>query len=297
VDSVGESIDGISVVEGLGAEDLEEESIASQRRAVVNVLIRLDNPDKLLNGVVKVKLDLVRRRTNRLITSELELSNKVLVGVLGHSASLVSVQEHIVNVQRSSNQRLIVGNGGRDRASNVVLLSSLVSSSGRVRVLVTVQGGNSPQALINRADIKVDLDLVVLESNQRESQTGVSTEPELERNVQGGLRKSVTGSANLTGSQGVARGLNIRERGISDEGKLGGVTNHLEVASLLLRGHSELIPDVHPVTILTVNSLTTDLNLNLGNKLLTGVIQPTGIDTGVLASGVVSKTHKLVNLG
>jgi hypothetical protein len=297
VDSVGESIDGISVVEGLGAEDLEEESIASQRRAVVNVLIRLDNPDKLLNGVVKVKLDLVRRRTNRLITSELELSNKVLVGVLGHSASLVSVKEHIVNVQRSSNQRLIVGNGGRDRASNVVLLSSLVSSSGRVRVLVTVQGGNSPQALINRADIKVDLDLVVLESNQRESQTGVSTEPELERNVQGGLRKSVTGSANLTGSQGVARGLNIRERGISDEGKLGGVTNHLEVASLLLRGHSELIPDVHPVTILTVNSLTTDLNLNLGNKLLTGVIQPTGIDTGVLASGVVSKTHKLVNLG
>jgi hypothetical protein len=119
----------------------------------------------------------------------------------------------------------------------------------------------------------------------------------LERHVKGGLRKSVTGSANLTGSQGVARGLNIRERGISDEGKLGGVTNHLEVASLLLRGHSELIPDVHPVTILTVNSLTTDLNLNLGNKLLTGVIQPTGIDTGVLASGVVSKTHKLVNLG
>jgi hypothetical protein len=296
VDSIGESIDGISVVEGLGTEDLEEESIASQRRAVVNVLIGLDNPDKLLNGVVKVELDLVRRRTNRLITSELELSNKVLVGVLGHSASLVSVQEHIVNVQRSSNQRLIVGNGGRDRASNVVLTSSLSKSSGRVRVLVTVQGGNSPQALINRADIKVDLDLVVLESNQRESQTGVSTEPELERNVQGGLRKSVTGSANLTGSQGVARGLNIRERGISDEGKLSGVTNHLEVTSLLLRGHSELIPDVHPVTILTINSLTTNLDLNLGNELLTGVIQPTGIDTGVLASGVVSETHKLVDL-
>jgi hypothetical protein len=296
VDSVGESIDGISVVEGLSTEDLEEESIASQRRAVVNVLIGLDNPDKLLNGVVKVELDLVRRRTNRLITSELELSNKVLVGVLGHSASLVSVQEHIVNVQRSSNQRLIVGNGGRDRASNVVLLSSLVSSANRVRVLVAVQGGNSPQALINRADIKVDLDLVVLESNQGESQTGVSTEPELERNVQGGLRKSVTGSTNLTGCQGVARGLNIRERGISDEGKLGGVTNHLEVTSLLLRGHSELIPDVHPVTILAINSLTTNLDLNLSNKLLTGVIQPTGIDTGVLAGTVVSKTHKLVNL-
>jgi hypothetical protein len=294
VDSVGESIDGISVVEGLSTKYLEEESIASQRRAVVNVLVRLYNPDKLLNGVVKVELDLVRRRTNRLITSELELSNKVLVGVLGHSASLVSVQEHIVNIERSSNQRLIVSNGGRNRASNVVLSTG---SRASIRVLVAVQCGNSPQALINRADIKVDLDLVVLESNQRESQTRVGAEPELEGHVQSGLRKSVTGSTNLTGSQGVTRGLNIRERRISDEGKLGGVTNHLEVSTLLLRSHSELIPDVHPVTILTINSLTTNLDLNLGNKLLTGVIQPTGIDTGVLAGGVVSETHKLVDLG
>jgi hypothetical protein len=119
----------------------------------------------------------------------------------------------------------------------------------------------------------------------------------LERHVKGGLRKSVTGSTNLTGRQGVTRGLNIRERRISDEGKLGSVTNHLEVSTLLLRGHSELIPDVHPVTILAINSLTTNLNLNLSNELLAGVIQPTGIDTGVLAGGVVSKTHKLVNLG
>jgi hypothetical protein len=294
VDSIGESIDGISVVEGLGTEDLEEESIASQRRAVVNVLIGLDDPDKLLNGVVKVELDLVRRRTNRLITSELELSNKVLVGVLGHSASLISVQKHIVNIERSSNQRLIVSNGGGNRASNSVLSTRSRTS---IRIGVAVQCGNSPQALINRADIKVDLDLVVLESNQRESQAGVGAKPELERHVKGGLRKSVTGSANLTGSQGVARGLNIRERGISDEGKLGGVTNHLEVASLLLRGHSELIPDVHPVTILAIDSLTTNLNLNLSDKLLAGVIQPTGIDTSVLAAGVVSKTHKLVDLG
>ena len=292
VDSIGESIDGISVVEGLGTEDLEQESIASQRRAVVNVLVRLDNPDELLNGVVKVKLDLVRGRTNRLITSELELSDQVLVGVLGHSASLVGVQEDIVDVQRGSNQRLIVGNGGRDRAANNVLFRSAT-----VRVLITVQCGNSPQALINRADIKVDLDLVVLESNQRESQTGVCAEPELERNVQSGLRESVTGSANLTRSSRVTRRLNLSERGISDEGKLGGVTDHLEITTLLLGGHCELVPDVHPVTILTINSLTTNLDLNLSNELLAGEIQPTGIDTGVFAGRVVSETHKLVDLG
>jgi hypothetical protein len=291
VDSVGESVDGISVVKGLGTKDLEEESIASQRRAIVNVLIRLDNPDELLNGVVKVELDLIGRRTNRLITSELELSDQVLVGVLGHSASLIGIEEDIVNVQRGGDQRLIVSDGGGDGASNRVLLTS------RVGVLVAVQGGDSPQALINRADIKVDLDLVVLESNQRESQTRVGAEPELEGHVQSGLRESVSGGANLTGSQGVARRLNIRERGISDEGELSGVTNHLEITSLLLSSHGELIPDVHPVTILTINSLTTNLDLNLGDELLAGEIQPTSIDTSVGARGVVAKTHKLVNLG
>ena len=43
----------------------------------------------------------------------MELSDQILVGVLGESSALVSVQEHIVNVQRGSDQRLVVGNGGR----------------------------------------------------------------------------------------------------------------------------------------------------------------------------------------
>jgi hypothetical protein len=292
VNGVGKSIDGISVVEWLGTKNLEKKSIASQRRAIINILIGLDNPDKLLHGVVEVELDLVGRRTNRLITSELELSDQVLVGVLGHSASLIGIEEHIVNVQRGSNQRLVVGDGGRDWASNCVL-----TCLARVWVGVAVQGGNSPQALINRSDIKIDLDFVVLESNQGKGKTGVGAEPELKRDVKGCLRKSVTGGAHLTGSQRVTRGLNIRERRISDEGKLSGVTNHLEVSTLLLRGHCELVPDVHPVTILALDSLTSDLNLNLSNKLLTGEIQPTGIDAGVVSRRVVSKTHKLVNLG
>jgi len=101
----------------------------------------------------------------------------------------------------------------------------------------------------------------------------------------------------LTGSQGVARSVDLRERGISDEGKLGGVTDHLEVSTLLFGGHCELVPDVHPVTILAVNSLATNLNLNLSDQLLTGEIQPTGIDTGANASGEGGNTHELVNLG
>jgi hypothetical protein len=229
--------------------------------------------------VVKVELDLIGRGTNRLITSELELSDQILVGVLGESSALVSVQEDIVDVQRGSNQRLVIGNGGGNGASGGILVESIASggssaSSGVVgsSTRVARQGGDSPQALINRADIKVNLDLVVLESDQRQSKTGVGAKPELERDVQSGLRESISGGANLTGSQGVARAINLRERGISDEGKLGSVTNHLEISTLLLSSHCELVPDVHPVTILAVNSLTTDLNLNLSNELLTGEI-------------------------
>jgi hypothetical protein len=251
----------------------------------------LDNPDELLNRVVEVELDLVTGRTDRLITSELELGNEVLVRVLSHSAALISVKEHVINVQRGSNKGLVVGNGGRDRASNSVLTSRT-----SVRVGVAVKGGNSPETLINRTDIKVNLDFVVLKSNQRKGKTRVGTEPELKRNIKGCLRKSITRSTHLTRSKGVTRRLNIRERRISDEGELSGVTNHLEVSTLLLRGHCELVPDVHPVTILAINALTTNLNLNLGNKLLSREIQPTGIDTSVLVRRVVSKTHELVNL-
>ena len=206
MDSVRKSINGISVVERLGAKNLEKESIASQGRAVVNVLIRLDNPDELLNMVVKVKLDLVRRRTNRLITSELELSDQVFMRVLGHSAAFISVQKDIINIQRGGNQRFIVGNGCRDRATNNVLVATTER-----RTRATVQCSNSPQALINRSDIKVDLDFVVLKGNKRKGKTRVGAEPELKRNVKGSLRKSVTRSANLTRSNRVTRRFNISE--------------------------------------------------------------------------------------
>jgi hypothetical protein len=64
MDSIGKSINCISVVEGLSTEEPVEKLTALKGRAVVNVLIGLDNPDKLLNGVVKVELDLVGRRAN-----------------------------------------------------------------------------------------------------------------------------------------------------------------------------------------------------------------------------------------
>jgi hypothetical protein len=49
---------------------------------------------------------------------------------------------------------------------------------------------------------------------------------------------------------------------------------------------------VHPITVLAVNALATDLHLNLRNELLTGEVKPTGINA-VLRGGL----HLLVDLG
>jgi hypothetical protein len=108
VDGIGKSIDGVGVVEGLGTKKPVKKLTALEGRAVVNVLIGLDNPDKLLNGVVKVELDLIGRRANGLITGELQLLNKILVGVLGHTSALIGVQEDVVNIERGSDKRLVV---------------------------------------------------------------------------------------------------------------------------------------------------------------------------------------------
>ena len=130
---------------------------------------------------------------------------------------------------------------------------------------------------------------MVLEGDQRKGKTRVGAVPELEGHVKGGLGKSLAGSADLAGSVGITRSVDVGEVGVGDEGKLGGVTNHLEVTLLLVSSHGELVPDVHPVTVLTVNALTTNLNLNLRDKLLSREVQPTSIVSAV-------DTHVLVDL-
>ena len=260
MNGVGKSVEGISVVEWLGAKKLEQDVGSIKRRAVVDIGITLNDPDKLLDRVVEVELDLVGRRTNRLVASELKLFDEVLMGVLGHAPALIGVEEHVVDIERSGNQGLVVGS-----------VEFLVSVGGN-------DGTDSPQALVDGANVEVDLDFVVLKSDQGQGKTWVTAEPELEWDVEGGLGESVTRSANLARSVGVARAVNISKAGVGDVSQLGGVADHLVITALLFGGHGELAPDMHPVTVLTVNALTTDLNLNLRNQLLTGEVEPTGIN-------------------
>ena len=91
---------------------------------------------------------------------------------------------------------MIVGNSGRDRASNRVLSGR---SGVRVRVCVAVKSSDSPQALINGAEIKVDLDFVVLKSNKRKSKTRVAAKPELKRNIICTFFKSIGFKGNIRG--------------------------------------------------------------------------------------------------
>ena len=256
-DGVRESIDGVGVIERLGAKGLVEHGIFLKRGTVVNILVRLDDPDKLLARVVEVELNLVGRRTDRLISSELELLDEVLVRVLGHAAALVGVKEDVVNVERGGNKRLVVRLGN--------LLGDGRASGG-------LEAVDSPEALVNRAEVEVNLDLVVLEGDERKRKARVAAVPELERHVEGGLREGVARGADLLGGIRVARAVNVGETRVGEVGKLGGVANHLVVATLLLLGEGELVPDVHPVAVLAVNALATNLNLNGLDKLLSGEI-------------------------
>jgi len=233
----------------------------------------LNDEDQLLAGVVEVQLDLVGGGTDGFITSELKLFDEVFVGVLCHTATLISVQEDVVNVERGGNQGLVVGVG-----------HALAGRTGAPKV------SDGPQALINRAKVKVDLDFVVLKGNEGEGKTGVSAVPELKGHVESGFREGVAGFAHLGGRRGRAGTVNRRERGVGNEGKLGGVTDHTVVTTFLFLGEGKLVPQVHPVTILSVNALTTDFNLNLGDHLLTREVEPAGPHTVS-----TSVTHILVN--
>ena len=213
------NIKGIGVVEPLATH-------VGSTGGGIDVSVGLDDPDELLDGVVKVELNLVGGGVNRLITSELELLNQVLVGGLGEAAALISVEVDIINPETG-------GNEGRSGERTVV----------------------SEVALVGGTELKVNLDLVVLEGNEGEGKTRVAAEPELEGNV-----KSGSGHGSGSSTDGL------------DEA--GNVANHGGIATGVAGGLGELVPDVEPVTVVAVNALTTDLNLDLLDEDVTEPVQP-----------------------
>ena len=147
-------------------------------------------------------------------------------------------------------------------------------------------------------ELDVDLDLVVLEGNEGEREAGVAVEPELEGNVEGLLRDAakdgVCGRHNVgrkdaiiakAGDVGVVagerrgiRGIDLRNAGRAVRAgvKLNTAiaVDHVEVRELLTRGERELIPDVEPLTIVLVDLLAADLDVDVVDKVLAEVGDP-----------------------
>lgn len=221
--------------------------------------IALYNPDELLARVVEVQLQLVSRRRDGLATSELENIDQILVGDLGKLAALISVEVDVVDIQR--------------RSGKTALTDAVADGVGVRRV------GVVPAEVVQGVELQIDTHLVVLEGDQGQGETRVAAEPELEGDVQGVHRG--------------ARGDNLRRQGLAtiaiivasgaalveQVGELRDVTNHLGVTSLLARLLGELIPDVQPLTILLVNALTTDLNLNIVDEVVADPVEPAELGT------------------
>jgi hypothetical protein len=113
------------------------------------------NPDDFLAGVVEVEFNF---GGGGFVTGELELFNEVLVGDLGETATFVSVEVDVIDVEGSG------GKGAR---------------------------GSINEDVITVTEFEVDLDFVVLEGNKGKGKTRIAAEPELKRyenNIVGNIR-------------------------------------------------------------------------------------------------------------
>jgi len=115
-------------------------------------------PRKLLDGVVVGEADLLGRRgVNGVVASVLDLLDQVLVALLGEAAALLGVEVHVVGPD--------LEDGGVDEGRHV------------------------------RREVDVNADLVVLEGNEGEVETGVAVEEEDEGKVH---NLAILGSGHLT---------------------------------------------------------------------------------------------------
>ena len=237
----------IRVVERLAAVDLSDESLV---RRAINERVALDNPHQLLHRVVEVQLDLVGRRRDRLSARELELLNQVLVRLLGEAAALLRVQVDVVDVQRRGRERL---DGRRHRLVGRDLIVAAVDPL---------------------LELHVDAHLVVLERDQRDRQTRVAAEPELERDVERTRGRAGTGGARVRQLRAGARGVQRIALLVLHQHEVVRVADHVVEGLNRADVLRQLRPDLHPVAVLAVNALAADLELNRLDQAVADVVEP-----------------------
>ncbi len=250
----------VGVVEGLLTFPGVDDGVIARHEAVA-----LHHPDELFARVVEVQLDLVGGGGDGLATGELQGVDQVLVGDLGEFAALISVQVDVVHVQ-----------GGGDQTSVRHTVADDVGVAG-------VLGSNVPAQVAQVVELQVDTHLVVLQGNQRQRQTGVAVEPELQGDVQsvlgGALLHFVAGVGYTGTAVRVARLATLHQH----VHQLGYVTHHLGVAGLFSGLLGQLIPDVQPVTVVLVDTLSSDFDLDVLHQVVTGPVQPAELGAAAVA--------------
>ncbi len=259
----------VGVVERLATVDLADEGRLVARVRAVDERVALAHPHELLHRVVKVELDLVARARDRLGTRELQLLDEVLVRLLGKAAALLRVQVDIVNVQRRGSERL----HRRGRRALVV------------------------HAVDPLLELHIDAHLVVLERDERDRQTRVAAEPELQRDVQRLGGRAGTGRARVRQLGAGARGVQRITPAVLHEHQVVRVADHVIQTLDRARVLRELRPDLHPVAVLAVDALTAHLELHHLDQTVTDVVQPTeALDGRVVARAEVDRRENHLHI-
>jgi hypothetical protein len=199
--------------------------------------------------VVEAETDLVVGVNNSLISSSLELLNEVLVRALGEATALIGIKVDVVNPEGAVKE---------GKTANGIIKTTIFST-------------RDPEGL-NGTELNIDLDFVVLESNEREGLTGVTAEVEVKGNVEDSA---------------------VLDIGIITA-EVSSLTDHLVVSGLHAGINSEGSPDLEPVTEVAINTLTTDLELNNFDEMVTNIISPATRDGG-LDLGELSLEENTVN--
>lgn len=209
----------------------------------------MNNPNEFLDGVIEVKFDFVGSGIDRFITSELKLFDEVFVRNLGETTTFVSVEVDVIHIEGS----------GFDRRK------------GEVRV-------RRPEAFLGATEFKIDFNFVVLKGDKGKSKTGVAAKPELKRNIESGFGHARSEVA-ITESHivGTIAGTIYGRKAVTRNGlnETSNVANHGSISLLMADRLRKFIPDVEPVTIVTVNTLATDFNFNLSDHNVTEPVEPT----------------------
>jgi len=217
--------------------------------------VALDDPDELLAWVVEVELELVGRRGDGLTASELENVDEVLVRDLGELAALISVEVDVVDVERGSGE---------------TALANTVANGMRV-----LRGREIPAEVVEGVELEVDADFVVLKCDEWEGETWVAAEPELEWDVQGVHGRARGNDLGGEGLTAIAVVVAVRTTLVEEVGELWNVADHLGITGLFAGLLGELVPNVKPIAIVLIDALTTDLNLDVVDEIVTDPVEPT----------------------